>query len=325
MKTRYINLSIYRLLATILVLEFHIVFILSINDVGMSLILSKFLQGLTALSGFLMSRKIITSVKDFYLSRAKKIFVPLLLVTIFILLWNLIYMLANKNIDYRSTFIGYRNSSHSLLIEMGNFYYILYILGCYLLTPILYKKNWLSIIFIFLVFVLECSSALITNPLFIVTSYVVGYYIGSFSFNKYVEGKIEFKRLLIWLLLFISALIPSLFIMQNFGWRSDVFYKIGVNLLYSLFGISSLFFFLSLFKFLNRNKENRFFEFTDGLSYFIFLFNQVFMCGAMDVSNYVIYYKQKNVLVHVFVIIFSVLLYVLYRFLLNRKSLQFLK
>ena len=325
MKTRYLNLSLYRLIATFLVLQFHIIFILFIKDVGMNLILSKFLQGLTAMSGFLMARKTITSVKDFYISRSKKILVPLLMVTIFILLWNILYMLITKNYDFRATFIGYRTSSHSLLIEMGNFYYVLYILGCYLITPILEKKNWLSFVFIGLVFVLECASSLITNPLFIASSYIVGYYIGRFSFEKYVSGKLDIKRVIFWLILVGSSLFWSLYVMKNYGWRENIFYKIGINLLYSTFGVSSLFFFLSVLKILNREREYTFFRITDELTYFIFLFNQAFMCGAMDVSKYVVFYEQKVALVYTFVIVFSLLLYVIYKLLYPKLEMSVLK
>ena len=78
MKKRLNNLSIYRLVATILVLQFHLFFILYSRAIPYEMLLSKGVQGLTALSGFLYSQKIIKDNKKFILTNLKKILVPAL-------------------------------------------------------------------------------------------------------------------------------------------------------------------------------------------------------------------------------------------------------
>ena len=53
MERRLNNLSIYRIIATICVLQFHIFYIIYDRSIPYEMLLSKGVQGLPALSGFL--------------------------------------------------------------------------------------------------------------------------------------------------------------------------------------------------------------------------------------------------------------------------------
>ena len=134
-----------------------------------------------------MSQKIIESVKGFYWSRIKKLALPVIITFGIILVWNILYMFITGNYHFTSTFIGYTSSNHRLMIEFGNFYYVLFILLCYLITPLLRKNKWWSFSLLALAFVSESLTSLFTNPLYIVTSYIIGYLIGEKSFSKYVS------------------------------------------------------------------------------------------------------------------------------------------
>ena len=57
---RFNNISLYRLIATLCILQFHIFYILFARAIPYEMLLSKGVQGLTALSGFLYSQKLIT-------------------------------------------------------------------------------------------------------------------------------------------------------------------------------------------------------------------------------------------------------------------------
>ena len=88
MKRRFHNLSIYRIIATILVIQFHIFFLFNTYQLHGEYLFSKLVQGLTALSGFLYSQKLIKDIKSFYLGNLKKIAIPALLVLGFMAIWN---------------------------------------------------------------------------------------------------------------------------------------------------------------------------------------------------------------------------------------------
>ena len=310
---RYYSLSLYRLIATILVLQFHIFFICYPIDITNTIYLSKFLLGLTALSGFLFSFKKITSIKEFYLTRIKRLLIPAIIALILMVIWNLLFMLITHHHDFISTFVGYRAYNHGLLIEPGNFYYIPYILFCYLITPFLDKKWWISLIIFVLVLGIETTFIIKVEPTYIATSYLIGYFVGKKFFNVYVD-KYQFKDLLhtlIWSIIFVSSILLTHYMLVGvIRIKGSLHYIIrGFSLM--VFGVSTLFIFLLLSKFINRLQKIKFLDFTDKLTYEIFLLNQTFMCGAMNVTTYVSPMYLKTILVYIFTISFSIGVYFL--------------
>lgn len=317
---RYYSLSLYRLIATILVLQFHIFFICYPIDITNTIYLSKFLLGLTALSGFLFSIRKITSIKDFYLTRIKRLLIPAIIALILMVIWNLLFMLITHHSDFISTFVGYRAYNHGLLIEPGNFYYIPYILFCYLITPLLDKKWWISLIIFVLVIGIETTFIIKVEPTYIATSYLIGYFVGKKFFNVYVD-KYQIKdllHLLIWAIIFVGSILLTHYMLVGvIRIKGSLHYIIrGFSLM--VFGVSTLFIFLLLSKFINRLQKIKFLEFTDKLTYEIFLLNQTFMCGAMNVTMYTHNIYSQTVLVYLFTIVFALLIYLLAK-LVNKK------
>ena len=310
---RYYSLSLYRLIATILVLQFHIFFFCFPIDITNTIYLSKFLLGLTALSGFIFSSKKITSIKEFYLTRIKRLLIPAIIALILMVIWNLLFMLITHHHDFISTFVGYRAYNHGLLIEPGNFYYIPYILFCYLITPFLDKKWWISLIIFVLVLGIETTFIIKVEPTYIATSYLIGYFAGKKFFNVYVD-KYQFKdllHLLIWSIIFVGSILLTHYMLVGvIRIKGSLHYIIrGFSLM--VFGVSTLFIFLLLSKFINRLQKIKFLDFTDKLTYEIFLLNQTFMCGAMNVTTYVSPMYLKTILVYIFTISFSIGVYFL--------------
>lgn len=310
---RYYNLSLYRLIATILVLQFHIFFICYPTDITNTIYLSKFLLGLTALSGLIFSQKKILSLKDFYLKRIKRLLIPAVVALVLMVIWNLLFMLITHQNDFIATFVGYRAYNHGLLIEPGNFYYIPYILFCYLITPFLDKKWWISLIIFLLVLGGETAFIIKVEPTYIATSYLIGYFIGKFFFKTYAE-KYDIKdllHLLVWAIIFIGTFLVTYYMLHGvIRIQGKLHYIIrGFSLM--VFGVSTLFLFLLGSKVINRLKGYKPLDFTDKVTYEIFLLNQTFMCGAMNVTTYVSPMYLKTILVYIFTISFSIGVYFL--------------
>ena len=140
-KKRFDNLSIYRLIATICVLQYHVFFILYARDIPYETMLSKGVQGLTALSGFLYSQKAITDLKKFYLGNLKKIIIPAAVCFLFMAIWNLVAMFIMRDYNYIGLFFGHRAFNDGLLFQPANYYYLGYIFIAYLITPILQRQD----------------------------------------------------------------------------------------------------------------------------------------------------------------------------------------
>lgn len=321
MKKKFTNLSIYRLIATICVLQFHLFFILYNRAIPYEMLLSKGVQGLTCLSGFLYSQKVITDNKKFLLGNAKKIIFPALVVFALMALWNLVYMFVFQSWNYINLFIDHRAYNGSLLIQPGNYYYILYIMLCYLVTPILQRNDKWSVLVAIGAVVVEFAVGFFIGSSIIACSYIVGYFLGKKLFGQLtnVEEKFSWK----WFSIFVlcTALVTGLYVLlinKPFGgnYFLDNLYNLCKNILLTSFGIGTFFVIAHAFRWVNKLPPSKFLSFTDKISLNVYLFNQAFMCGAMNMARLFDEMWLKYIFVYVFTIAFSILAYYIYQFIL---------
>ena len=325
MKKKFTNLSIYRLIATICVLQFHLFFILYNRAIPYEMLLSKGVQGLTCLSGFLYSQKVITDNKKFLLGNAKKIIFPALVVFALMALWNLVYMFVFQSWNYINLFIDHRAYNGSLLIQPGNYYYILYIMLCYLVTPILQRNDKWSVLVAVGAVVIELAVGFFIGSSIIACSYIVGYFSGKKLFGQLtnVEEKFSWK----WFSIFIlgTALVIGLYVLlinKPFGgnYFLDNLYNLCKNILLTSFGIGTFFVIAHAFRWVNKLPPSKFLSFTDKISLNVYLFNQAFMCGAMNMARLFDEMWLKYIFVYVFTIAFSILAYYIYQFILKLST-----
>ena len=325
MKKKFTNLSIYRLIATICVLQFHLFFILYNRAIPYEMLLSKGVQGLTCLSGFLYSQKVITDNKKFLLGNAKKIIFPALVVFALMALWNLVYMFVFQSWNYINLFIDHRAYNGSLLIQPGNYYYILYIMLCYLVTPILQRNDKWSVLVAVGAVVIEFAVGFFIGSSMIACSYIVGYFLGKKLFGQLtnVEEKFSWK----WFSIFVlgTALVTGLYVLlinKPFGgnYFLDNLYNLCKNILLTSFGIGTFFVIAHAFRWVNKLPPSKFLSFTDKISLNVYLFNQAFMCGAMNMARLFDEMWLKYIFVYVFTIAFSILAYYIYQFILKLST-----
>ena len=322
MKKRFTNLSIYRLIATICVLQFHVFFILYARAIPYETLLSKGVQGLTCLSGFLYSQKVISDNKKFFLGNAKKIIFPALVVFGLMALWNLIYMFIFQSWNYINLFVDHRLYNNGLLIQPGNYYYILYIMLCYLVTPILQRNDKWSVLVSVAAVLIEFTVGFFLGSSIIACSYIVGYFLGKKLFSQLtnVEEKFSVKWFLIFLLGTLAAAgIYVVLVIYPIGGNYFLGHLDSLikNILMTTFGIGTFFVIAHAFRWVNRFPECKFLSFTDKISLNVYLFNQAFMCGAMNMAKTVDPMWAKTLIVYVFTIGFSILAYYLYQLILK--------
>ena len=316
-KKRFNNLSIYRIVAAICILQFHIFYILFDRAIPYETLLSKAVQGLAVLSGFLYSQKVISDYKKFYLGSLKKILIPAAICFLFMAIWNLIYMFIFQNWDYISLFLGHRAFEGGLLFQPANYYFLLYIFICYLITPILQRNNKYTVIVIVGVILLELSLAFFFNIGIIGTCYIAGYFIGKKVFNKYTDTSTKYSLIrLISLILGTAAFVSLYVVITLYPFRStyllQCLFYLTKNIIMSSFGVVTFFLLIYILRFANRFKENKLLIYTDRLSLIIYLFNQAYMVGAMNVTTWVNEMWAKILLVYVFVIVTSVIMRLLF-------------
>ena len=303
MTKRYNSLAIYRIIAALAIIQFHIFFITYERDIPFEMLLSKGVQGLTALSGFLYAGKRIDNGAKFVIGATKKLLIPALVCLALMAIWNLGYFFSTGcSVNYFSLFIDSRAYNDAFLIQPGNYYYIIYIFVCYAITPLLKNKRYRRGIIIAAVLG-ELILSFAFGISIIVIPYLVGYILGEFSFEKYTDTKYRIKPLLLWLAIFAAAFaLYSAVVLNTFGnaWILAKLHKLLLNLTSSAVGTASFFLFISLFKGLNRFGEPKLLLYTDRLGLVIFLMNQAFMCGGMDVCAYFDSIALDTALVYLF-------------------------
>ena len=322
MKKRFTNLSIYRLIATICVLQFHIFFILYARAIPYETLLSKGVQGLTCLSGFLYSQKVISDNKKFILGNIKKIIIPATIVFGLMALWNLIYMLIFQNWNYIGLFFDHRAYNNGLLVQPGNYYYILYISLCYLVTPILQRNDKWSVLVSIGTVLIEFTVGFLFGSSIIACSYIVGYFLGKKLFGQLtnIEEKFSWKWFLIFLFGTLAAAgIYVMLVIYPFGGNYFLahLYSLTNNILMTTFGMGTFLVIAHAFRWVNKFPQCKFLSFTDKISLNVYLFNQAFMCGAMNMARIVDPMWAKTIIVYLFTIAFSILAYYLYQLILK--------
>lgn len=319
------NLSIYRLLATICILQFHVFFILYNKDVPYETLLSKCVQGLTALSGLLISQKLITDNKKFLLNNVKKILIPALICFAVMATWNLIYMFIFQEWNYISLFFGHRIFNNGLLVQPGNYYYIAYIIVCYAVTPILQRCDKWSALTSGIIIAFELIIGFFFGSSIIAFSYIAGYFIGKKLFSQLTDNKQKFSIRFFFIFLCTTALSLSSYILltrYSFGDSYGLLHihSLLLNIASTSFGVSSFLLFIHLFRWTNNLPSLRILFFTDKLTLIIYLFNQAFMCGAMNVAIWVEPIWQKTILVYLFTITFSIAVHYISLLILKPKK-----
>ena len=322
---RYHSLSVYRIIAAILILHFHVLFFLLANEIPYGLLFSKFVQGLTALSGFLYASKTINDVKKFYLNNLKKLIIPALFVMLLIFALDIILMICIKDFDLMHIFFGSRLAIIEPVFQFGNYYYILYIFICYLITPILQNHKKWSIVITILTVIIELSLGYFFGIAIMATPYIIGYFIGRKAFKYYVNRDTKYSviRLFFWLaILSISLGLYILLINISFGDSYGLIHLHSLlrNITSMTFGVATFFSFMMCFRWMNRNVDIKLFKFTDKATYMIYLLNQAFMVGITNVAVLVDELWKKILLVYIITLLVSVAFQFLYNLIFTRKK-----
>lgn len=304
MKRRFNNFSIYRIIATLLIIEFHISFILSPDAIPYETLLSKAVQGLTALSGFLYAKKELPDRKKFYLGTLKKLILPAIVCFLFVAIWNLVYLVSTGAGDYIALFFDRREYNGSLLFQTGNFYYLFFIYICYLITPLL-KNARSKIPTVITVVAAELLISFFSGFSIIISAYLVGYLVGERWGSDYTDNVYRPSAIILPSLIFLLSLgIYALTVHFDIGesYFPAHIEKLLENLTASAVGTSSFFLVCWILKPLNSFNCQPFLQYTDRLMLSVFLFNQAFICGATDVTEFTDLAWLKPILVFAFTI-----------------------
>lgn len=308
--TRKNNISLLRLFCTLSVLIFHLFFVFAPNNINFNYAYFAYgVQVLCFASGLLYSQKQITDVKEFYKKSILKLIIPCLIFIIFIFSLDAIILFIQNNFTWNNfvnSCLGYRVSNNGLLMQVANLWFIPVFLICYLLLPLFQKiteKNNASLILFPIIVITEML--LCTPP--VIYPFIFGYLIGKVRFNKIVDAQPKKFLQVTFNFIFVILCVVGVIIIQNVP-SKNAFFSFLKSFFSSFFqGTISVFIantFLIMFQFINRfNFFNKFFSYADKLCLNIYIANQAFMIGIINLWG-----LTNNIFIDALIIIFETIL-----------------
>lgn len=278
------NLSLLRLIATLLIILFHILMVLCPGEGNKFIPLNFAVLIFFFMSGFLYQKIQINSIKEYYKKQALKIFIPVLLLC---LCYYILCIFVNFN------FINPITNIKCNFEAFGHLWFIPVIFLCYLLLPLLniafdpsHRYNKLAKILLICLFVIE----LITFFFFDVQTGLAIFEIGFFTNKFNILEKLKKKKnssIVLAISIFLVSVVLYYVSKNLFPCNSFIFIITG-NFLQRLFscmlGLSCSIFILLGFEFLNI-KQSKIWSISDKYSFYIYLTHQPFLIGALSLIN----------------------------------------
>ena len=279
------NLSLLRLIATLLIVLFHILMVLCPSEGNKFIPLNFAVPIFFFMSGFLYQKIQINSVKEYYKKQALKIFIPVLLL---FLCYYILCIFVNFNFINPITNIKYNFEA------FGHLWFIPVIFLCYLLLPLLniafnpsHRHNKLAKILLICLFVVEVITFFFFDVQTGIGIFEIGYFINKFNILEKLKKKKSFS-IIIGISIFLVS-VALYYISRNFFPYSSFILILTGNFLQRFFscmlGLSCSIFMLLGFDFLNTKPSKKILSISDKYSFYIYLTHQPFLIGALSLIN----------------------------------------
>lgn len=275
------------------------------------------------ISGFLYGSKFLDesgkNYKSWYVNRWKKVLCPFY---IFLILLLLIYVILQKNIEFKNWIFQFLNLQGLEIYVNGaeHLWFLTVMAICYLITPLLneWKKRemkFFPLIFCLLWITGMLSTFFISSQMGLYTIYIITYVFGYMLGHKKIQIKGNLKRLLLCLMLLVAAFIR---LITKSLWDGTSFYTVlCVGITQSIIAVSLLLIFLSL-----KFRENKIIIFLDGISYEIYLVHYMFIVGPICLIGITGNLFMDSIIVILFTLVGAFLLAKASAFVTDKGSLK---
>lgn len=276
---RFYSISVIRLLACIMIISCHI---LQYYGNELAWWLNVGVQIFLLISAFLYGQKEVSNPLSFYKKNFIKILVDYYLFLLFVIPFYLYFTELTITIKMWLKLI----CGFPILLGLNHLWYISTILFCYLLIPLLFyftKQKYKYIYFIVLMFVVQilCSLHILPFTGAWINCFIIGYILGGFykNFGKSVIIKILNLSLPIALMLNISKIYLKYFIDIDITRPINLFYQYA-HVFLAIFMFSLLLLLLQKVNFGSLMKN--FLNFTDKITYDIYITHHIFILGSFS-------------------------------------------
>lgn len=290
---RYLNVSLVRLVLTLMVFFFHVRYIYFLDDWEEFFPLSGALQGFNFLSAFLYSSRELGSNPKFFKRNLPKLLVPGLVAFLLIVLFDMVVFLIRGAFSWDAFLaaLSLYTPRGYFTLSFGNLYYCLVIAVLYLTIPFLYyslKHPWLKYLLIALA-VLEFFPPYFWGETIFFAPFLFGFYYG----RKYYANDIgispqkapRFSAFFALILLFLGLVINDAVRLHGSPFGPLIARSLS-ELGKTIVGVALVIFLLRAFHNLKNEKLASFFVWSDRLSYPFFLSHFTFFVGGLAIQQY---------------------------------------
>lgn len=316
------NISLLRLLATLIIFSFHIMLATS-TEIAKGYFPFYFAVPIFLfISGYLYANKDITNIKKFYKNSLLKILKPTILFLVIYLLIVSIYSLINQ-INFFSLIINVNEFGQSYSpIAIGHLWFIIAIILCYLITPIIQKiykseklsKNKKRLLYL-LICILDIISLSFASLIFL--PYLIGFL---FSKNK---NKINNNKVCLILIFIIFILcIPLYFWVYKLNINNylSLILKYIKELFVVIFGVNFSILFLKIFENIKTTEFfNKILNLSDKYSFLFYICHHVLIFGIFNIFNITKIYWVNILIIFISTILLAFILNIFVK-LLNIKT-----
>ena len=276
------------------------------------------------ISGFLYGKKKIDNFDDFFKKRIKRVLIPYYIYLFFAFIYYFIFKPEYINFSLALKAIAGLQVFGDSINGLGHLWFVPVIMICYFLTPIIQtlynnikKYNDFHFLLIIL-FIVICLQLLLLFPHVgyeipvNLSVYLIAYILSRRMMDKNISLKKLQFCLVIFIFIGISFSLIKIFVcdnafFSNFGiikylniitHYKCIFISISIFLLFYIFGKKTKLF-------LNTNK---FIDFFDNYSYYIYLTHLIYILGPSSLINFSSYNLINYILIIILIIISSVVL-----------------
>ena len=271
-----VNIQLIRILSMLMIILCHVV-----QEYGklLSLTAQFFNVGVyifLLLSGFLYGNKIIDNKVDFYVRRIKKILVPMYFFLILFFILNFKYFSLKWCVIYLFDIQYFMGNIKGL----GHLWFMSIIMLCYLSLPFLSKNKNRLMLFVFSYFSLAVTFSFINETIarvfFYLLMFTIGYCIKSYN----IKCSFNITQLVLFFILTIIFKLTCWYLFDN-----TLYYNIILSSIDHICLSIEIFYILNLIFLKFKVKNNKYIDYFDSLSIYIYFTHYMFIVGPEKTIN----------------------------------------
>ena len=234
------------------------------------------------ISGFLYGKKEIKNYKKWYIGRVKKILIPVWLFSFSVLLYCIFFNKNKFDISYIFIYLFNIQGFFKGFIGLGHLWFLTPLMICYLLLFVIKKgkNNKTPLLFVIFLLILSIVTCFINKTFSLYCFYIITFYLG-YIYRGFYKKNISKRNFCV--SVFTIVLFSIIRLLTNSFFDNSVIYNSFCVPLTSIF--ISIGMFSLICNITNKLSNNKYIDFFDELSLYIYITHYSFFIGPFITLN----------------------------------------